>query len=100
MESTRITLTGHARGEVQLFSNEVKAGKMDIAMTNSRLTVFHTEVDPEFEGQGFAKLLLAQLVSYAREKQLKIVALCPYVNMQFRRHPMQYEDIWEKDWHQ
>lgn len=100
MESTTVVFEGRAYGEVKLFTDEVKAGKMDIAITDGRLTVFHTEVYPEFEGRGFAKLLLEKLVSYAKEKDLKIVPLCPYVNLQFRRHPAQYEDVWEKDWHQ
>src|SRR5688572_13278258 len=99
MERTTVVFEGRAYGEVQLFTDEVKAGKMDIAITNGRLTVFHTEVYPEFEGRGFAKLLLEKLVSYAKEKDLKIVPLCPYVNVQFRRHPAQYEDVWEKNWH-
>jgi predicted GNAT family acetyltransferase len=99
MESTTVVFEGGAYGEVQLFADEVKAGKMDIAITNGRLTVFHTEVSPEFEGRGFAKLLLEKLVSYAKEKDLRIVPLCPYVNVQFRRHPAQYEDVWEKDGH-
>ena len=100
MESTTVVFKGRANGEVQLFTDEIKAGKMDIAITNGRLTVFHTEVNPEFEGRGFAKLLLEKLVNYAKEKDLKIVPLCPYVNIQFRRHPAEYEDVWEKDWHQ
>lgn len=100
MESTKVVFTGHARGEVQLFSDETQIGKMDLAMTGGRLTVFHTEVDKGFEGRGFAKLLLAELVGYAREKDLKIIPLCPYVNAQFHRHPIEYEDVWSKDWHQ
>jgi uncharacterized protein len=100
VESTTVVFKGRANGEVQLFTDEIKAGKMDIAITSGRLTVFHTEVNPEFEGRGFAKLLLEKLVSYAKEKDLKIVPLCPYVNIQFRRHPAEYEDVWEKDWHQ
>ena len=63
-------------------------------------TIFHTEVASEFEGRGFAKLLLDQLVSYAREKELKIIPLCPYVNIQFRRHTAEYADVWHKEWHQ
>jgi len=47
--------------------------------------------------RGFAKLLLDQLVSYARENDLKIIPLCVYVNAQFRRHPAEYEDVWSKD---
>jgi predicted GNAT family acetyltransferase len=83
-----------------LFTGDIKAGKMDIAITDGKLTVFHTEVSSEFEGRGFARLLLDQLVSYVKEKELKIVPLCPYVNVQFRCHPAEYEDVWSKDWHQ
>lgn len=49
MESTKIVFKGRAYGEVRLFTDEVKARKMDI---------------------------------------------------QFRRHPAQYEEVWEKNWHQ
>ena len=100
MESIKVVFTGRAHGEIQLFSDDVQAGKMNIAIADGKLTVFHTEVSPEFEGRGFAKLLLDQLVSYAKEKDLKIVPLCPYVNVQFRRHPAVYNDVWSKDWHQ
>lgn len=100
MESTKVIFTGPAYGEIQLFSNDVQAGKMNIAVADAKLTVFHTEVSPEFEGRGFAKLLLDRLVSYAQEHDLKIIPLCPYVNMQFRRHPAEYEQVWYKDWHQ
>jgi uncharacterized protein len=100
MESTKIVFTDHVHGEVQLLSDEVHAGKMNLAVTGGRLAVFHTEVDPKFEGRGLAKLLLAELVRYARENELKIIPLCPYVNAQFRRHPATYEDVWSKDWHQ
>ncbi|MET0463389.1 MAG: GNAT family N-acetyltransferase [Chitinophagaceae bacterium] len=100
METTTVVLNGGVYGEVQLFTDNINAGKMDIAISEGRLTVFHTEVSPEFEGRGFAKLLLQQLVSYAREKELKIIPLCPYVNAQFRRHPAEYTDVWEKDGHQ
>ncbi len=99
MESTKVILNGRGMGEVQLFESDDKVGKMDIAVSDSRLTVFHTEVAPEFEGRGFAKLLLDELVGYARTNDLKIIPLCPYVNLQFRHHPEMYADVWNKDWH-
>jgi predicted GNAT family acetyltransferase len=99
METTKVVFAGHATGEIQLFSDDVKAGKMDISVINERLTVYHTEVNPQYEGRGFAKLLLDKLVAYAREKNLKIIPLCPYVNLQFKRHPAGFEDVWLKDWH-
>ncbi|OPC29918.1 GNAT family N-acetyltransferase [Elizabethkingia miricola] len=96
MERTEIVLNANQRGEVQLFSDDRKAGKMDISVAEDKLTVYHTEVNPEYEGKGFAKLLLEKLVSYARENDLKIVPLCPYVHAQFKRHPEEYADVWFK----
>lgn len=96
MERTEIIL-GKVRGEIQLFSDENKAGKMDISIIGKKLTVYHIEVNPEYEGKGFAKILLERLVSYARENNLKIVPLCPYVHLQFKRHPEEYNDVWLKE---
>ncbi|WBX98183.1 GNAT family N-acetyltransferase [Chryseobacterium gambrini] len=96
MERTEVVL-GNVRGEIQLFSDDKKAGKMDISVIKDKLTVYHTEVSEEFEGRGFAKILLEKLVSYARENHLKIVPLCPYVHAQFKRRPDEYSDVWFKE---
>ncbi len=96
MERTAVVLE-NVKGEVQLFSDDQKAGKMDISVIGEKLTVYHTEVNPEYEGKGFARLLLGQLVSYARENNLKIVPLCPYVHGQFKRHPEEYNDVWFRE---
>lgn len=96
MERTEVVL-GNVKGEVQLFSDEKKAGKMDISVIGKKLTVYHTEVNSEYEGKGFAKILLEKLVSYAREKELMIVPLCPYVHAQFKRHPEEYNDVWMRE---
>ncbi len=94
METTKVTLNDANQGAVELFSDDNKAGFMEIDIKNETLTVYHTEVDPAYEGKGFARLLLNQLVSYARENQLKIVPLCPYVHLQFRKRPEEYKDVW------
>lgn len=96
MERTEVVLA-NVKGEIQLFSDDQKAGKMDISVIGEKLTVYHTEVSEEYEGRGFAKILLEKLVSYARENHLKIVPLCPYVHAQFKRHPEQYNDVWLKE---
>jgi len=96
METTRVVLDNQNRGEVQIYTDDKKAGKMEILVHNQRLTVYHTEVDASYEGRGFAKLLLEKLVSYARENQWKILPLCPFVHAQFQRNPEEYEDVWYK----
>lgn len=82
--------------ELQLFSDQKKAGKMDISVADGKLRVYHTEVEAEYEGKGFAKLLLDELVGYAKENSLRIIPLCPYVLAQFKRHPEEYSAVWLK----
>ncbi|MDM1487202.1 MULTISPECIES: GNAT family N-acetyltransferase [Acinetobacter] len=45
----------------------------------------HTWVDNSLRGQGVARQLLDALVAFAREKQLKIVPTCSYVDVMFQR---------------
>jgi predicted GNAT family acetyltransferase len=61
------------------------------------MTVLHTEVAKELEGKGIAARILDRMAAYARENKLAVVPRCAYVNVQFRRHPEKYNDIWKKD---
>lgn len=45
----------------------------------------HTWVDDSLRGQGIARQLLDVLVAFAREKNLKVVGTCSYVDVMFRR---------------
>ena len=51
-----------------------------------------TVVDPSLRGQGIAKLLLDELASLAREKNLKIIPVCSYVVTAFKRYD-EYKDV-------
>lgn len=59
---------------------------------NNIITIDHTEVNPEMEGQGFAGKLLHKAVEFAREENLKIDPLCPYAEVQFQRNDS-YQDV-------
>jgi predicted GNAT family acetyltransferase len=76
-----------------------RIAEMMFGIVGGNLTVYHTEVDDQLKGQGVAGKLLATMVEYARTHNLKVIALCPYVSAQFKRHPDQYKDIWKQDWH-
>jgi predicted GNAT family acetyltransferase len=71
-------------------------GEMVVSISGNELTVYHTEVKPEEEGKGVAKQLLDAMADHARKNNLKVNPLCPYVFAQFRRHPKEYADIWNK----
>ncbi|MGY5849885.1 GNAT family N-acetyltransferase [Salegentibacter sp. F14] len=59
---------------------------------NDILTIDHTEVKPELEGQGIAGRLLKRAVEYAREQGFKVDPLCPYAEVQFERNES-YQDV-------
>ncbi len=56
------------------------------------MTVKHTDVKPELKGKGIGTKLLDALAEYARKKDLKIMPLCPFVEVQFNRYE-KYNDI-------
>jgi len=47
----------------------------------------HTLVDPILKGKGIGKDLVESLVNFARQKQYKIVPLCPFVAAMISRTP-------------
>ena len=56
------------------------------------ITYIHTEVPAELEGQGLAAKMTRAALDEARAKQLKVVALCPYVAGYIRKHA-EYQDL-------
>lgn len=63
-----------------------KAGMMTYSIPKSDfIIVDHTEVEPEFKGQSVGKNLLYKIVDMAREKNLKILPLCPFANAMFKK---------------
>lgn len=59
---------------------------------NGLITIDHTEVKRQYEGQGKATKLVAETVKYAREKDLKIEPLCPFAEVMFERYS-EYSDV-------
>lgn len=95
MSEVVLQLNEKGRGAFYSTDQGKRVGEMEINISEDHLTVYHTEVVPEMEGKGVAKQLLVTMVAYAREHALKVIPLCPYVSVQFRRHPEAYADIWE-----
>ncbi|MEO8861482.1 MAG: GNAT family N-acetyltransferase [Ginsengibacter sp.] len=96
MSEVEMELDDKGQGSFYIYENNERIAKMVFGISGDKLTVYHTEVDPEDEGQGLAKKLLAALVAYARKNKLKVYPLCAFVALQFKRNPREYEDIWEK----
>jgi len=47
----------------------------------------HTEVPASAQGKGVGDALVRAALAYARERDLRVIATCPYVQAWLRRHP-------------
>lgn len=56
------------------------------------LDLQHTEVPPSGQGEGVSDALVRAALAYARERGLKVMATCPYVQSWLRRHPEERPD--------
>jgi predicted GNAT family acetyltransferase len=52
-----------------------------------KLVLTHTEVSKELEGNGIGGLLAKFSFQYARDNDLKVLPLCPFMAAYVRRHP-------------
>lgn len=63
-----------------------RAGVMTYSIPGSDFIIIdHTEVEPAFNGKGVGKQLLYKIVEMAREKNIKILPMCPFANAMFKK---------------
>ena len=56
-----------------------EAGRMTYSWAgNDKFIIDHTEVNPDFKGKNVGLQLVMAAVDFAREKNLKIIPLCPF----------------------
>jgi hypothetical protein len=72
-------------------------GKIVAKMTfvfagTDKIIVDHTEVNNAFEGKGFGKMMVEKAVEFAREKEIKIIPLCPFTKSVIDKTP-EFQDI-------
>ena len=97
MAEVKLHLDENGKGAFKLISDGEEIGEMVVGILGASMRVYHTEVAPEYEGQGFSKKLLEAMVTYARENSLKVSPLCSFVHAQFKRHPDDFADIWNRE---
>jgi predicted GNAT family acetyltransferase len=97
MDEVKLNINAIGHGAFYIMDGAEQIGEMVVLISGNKLTVYHTEVSTKAEGKGVAKKLLDAMVEHARNNGLKVIPLCPYVHAQFKRHPEQYTDIWNRD---
>jgi predicted GNAT family acetyltransferase len=94
MEKIKLVLDEKGHGHFFIMEGDEQLGEMEVKISGSEMTVYHTEVSEKAEGKGYAKKLLNEMVEHARANNLKVIPLCPYVHAQFKRHKEEYADVW------
>jgi predicted GNAT family acetyltransferase len=94
----QLKLNDNGRGSFVIEENEERLAEMVIGINGTNLIVYHTEVSEKLKGQGVGPKMVENMVAYAREHKLKVVALCPFVNTLFKRNPERYTDVWNQAW--
>ena len=97
MDEVKLKLNEKGHGAFYIMDGVEQLGEMVVSISGKMITVYHTEVAAKAEGKGLATQMLYAMVDYARKNGMKVIPLCPYVHAQFKRHPNEYADVWNKD---
>lgn len=82
-----------AKGYFYLSVDGKQEGIMTFVFAGSdKIIIDHTEVNPGNNGKGFGKKMVAKAVEYAREKNIKIIPLCPFAKSVFDKTP-EFSDV-------
>lgn len=69
------------------------SARLDFTLRGPNLvSADHTEAPESMRGTGVAMALVERLIADARADGFKIIPLCPYVQLQYRRHP-EWRDV-------
>jgi len=72
------------KGHFKAVEGDTEAGLMTYVWAGEdKFIIDHTEGQPEFKGVGMK--MLEKAVEFAREKNLKIIPLCPFAKKMFDR---------------
>lgn len=78
-------IEAHQEGEV--------IGEITYSDTNNGMWIIdHTYVDPAHRNQQIGEQLVAEIVNWAREANVKLLPLCPFAKKEFERTP-EYAEI-------
>lgn len=81
-----------AKSRYELHVGDQLAGFVNYRLRGDVINLIHTEVDPKFQGAGFAGHLAKATLDDARARHLMVLATCPYIRSWIRRHP-DYADL-------
>ena len=69
------------------------AAHLDYELSEGRITMLHTEVAGDLEGQGVGSALVREALDYAEQAQLTVVPRCRFVAGWLDRHPQRAAEL-------
>jgi predicted GNAT family acetyltransferase len=75
------------RHRFEIVADGEVAGFADYQLRGAEILFTHTEVDEAYEGKGLGSVLVRHVLDAARERELAVLPLCPFVREWISRHP-------------
>lgn len=73
-----------SKGRFVIYEKDEFAGEMTYVWAGaSKFIIEHTAVEQKFKGKKYGHMMLKKAVEFAREKDVKILPLCPFAKAQF-----------------
>ncbi|WP_299672649.1 GNAT family N-acetyltransferase [uncultured Polaribacter sp.] len=83
----------HKKGEFYILKDIKKIAAITYTWAgNDKIIIDHTEVDESLKGQKIGYKLVEKVVTFARNKKIKILPLCPFANYVLHKNS-NYKDI-------
>ena len=76
----------------ELHKDGALAARAEYNLLKGAVMFTHTEVSPQFEGQGLASRLAAFALDDVRKRGLQAIPVCQYIACYIRKHA-QYQDL-------
>jgi predicted GNAT family acetyltransferase len=77
-----------SKGSFYIEQEGSRVGEIAYSKAGSDLIIIaDTMIDDSLRGTGAGQQLVLKAVDWAREKNIKIIPLCPFANSVFQKHP-------------
>lgn len=81
-----------SKGQFFIEQDRKILAEMKYKWSGNKIIIDHTVVDSTLEGKGIGKQLVQKSVDFAREKNIKIIPLCPFAKAVFDK-VVDFQDV-------
>ena len=86
-------IDNEAKQRFEVLADGEVAGYAQYQLRGRRITVFHTEVEPAYEGHGVGSVLARGVLDSIKARRLDLHPTCPFIARYVRSHPNEYLDL-------